>query len=57
MFIQCTLDEFKKYFKNVYKFIPKDVRDSNDDNYIVRYDPNNGCLELGYPTDNFYTVK
>lgn len=57
MFIQGTLEEFKKHFKVVYMLLPKDVRDSNDVNYIVRYDFYNGRLELGYPTDNFSLVK
>lgn len=57
MFIQCNLQEFKKLFKDVYKLLPKDVRGSNDDNYIVRYDPLNGRLEIGYPTDNFSCVN
>ena len=48
MYIQVTLKECDKHFNNVYKAIPKDIRDSCDDNYVVRFDPLSGAMEIGY---------
>lgn len=57
MYIQVTLEECKKHFNNVYKAIPKDIRNSCDDDYVVRFDSLSGTMEIGYASDNFHLLK
>ena len=57
MYIQFTLEECKKHFNNVYKAIPKDIRNSCDDDYVVRFDSLSGTMEIGYASDNFHLLK
>lgn len=49
-FLQFPLSVFVKMFPDVAEMLPPLV-DFSDSNYVVRVDPANGRVEIGYVTD------
>lgn len=49
-YLQFPLPVFVKLFPEFAKSLPP-LFDFSDSNYIVRVDPANGCVEIGYTED------
>lgn len=50
-YIELPLTEFRKFFPTQAASLPSFL--DIDTRYIVRYDYNVGCIELGYPEDDW----